>query len=70
MVNLTYDKTYAQKKGTTFSFLGMKLSRSKRLNHTLLARESRRAYNAEGRVNLYNIYGGQFNNTYQRQEDT
>lgn len=59
-----------RKRATKFPFSGMKLARIKRFNHTLLARESRKAYNVNGSVNLYNVYGGQFNHTYQRNEDT
>lgn len=44
----------------------MKLARIKRFNHTPLAERRRKAYTADGRVNLDNAYGGQFGNTYHR----
>lgn len=59
-----------RKRATKSPFSGMKLARIKRFNHTLLARENRKAHNVHRSVNLYNVYGGQFNNTYQRNEDT
>lgn len=56
-----------QKKTTErLPFPAMKLARIKRFNHTPLAERRRKAYTADGRVNLDNAYGGQFGNTYHR----
>lgn len=63
MFNLTYSKRNAQKTAIKFHFSPMKLVKIKRLNHTLLAKERKKAYIAERSINLYHVQGGQFSNT-------
>lgn len=70
MFNLIYDKRNTQENSNKIAFLAIKLARIKRLNHTLLEWGKRKAYIADGSVNLYSVYGGQFSNIYQRYTDT
>lgn len=70
MFNLIYDKRNTQENSNEIAFLAKKLAKIKRLNHIPLSRGRRKAYIADGSVNLYNVYGVQFNNIYQRYTDT
>ena len=69
MCNLIYERN-TQESHKKIPFFSYETDKDQRFIHTLLASGKRKAYIAGGSVNLYSVCGGQFNNTYQRCEDT